>query len=64
MGIVIQKSAEATGNFVGNKIANQVTKIWDLNHRIIQEQLQINMTKEYLKKDIYLQKKDGQLLMI
>ena len=33
-------------------------------HKIIQRKLQIRMTKKYLKKDIYLQKKDRKLLVI
>ena len=36
----------------------------EVHHRIIQRQLQMNMTKKYLKKDIYIHKKDKILLMI
>ena len=35
-----------------------------LHNRIIQKQLQMNMTKKCQKKDLYLQKKDRKLLMI
>ena len=52
---VIQKTTEA------NKIANKTTKV---QNRIIKKQLQIKMIKKYLKKNIYLQKKDRKLLMI
>ena len=34
------------------------------HNKIIQRKLQIRMTKKYLKKDIYLQKKDRKLLVI
>ena len=35
-----------------------------VHHRIIQKQLQMEMIKKYLKKGIYPQKKDKNLLMI
>ena len=54
----IQKRAKATGDLVGNKIADE------LHHRIIQKQLQMSIIKKYLDKDIYLQKKYRKLLMI
>ena len=50
---VIQTTAEATGDLIGNKIANYE----------IQKKLQMSMIKTYLKKDMYLQKKDKKLLM-
>ena len=50
---VIQETAEVTGDFIGNKIANRITK----GSKTLEK-------KEYLKKDIYLQKKDRKLLMI
>ena len=44
------------------KIANKITKVLKIHNKIIQRQLQIKMTKKflnkYLRKDIYLQKKD------
>ena len=52
---VIQKTAEATDDLIGNKIG----KSQEVQCIIIQEQLQTNMIRKYLKKDIYLQKKDG-----
>ena len=36
----------------------------EVDCRIIQKQLQMNIIKTYLKKDIYLHKKDRKLLMI
>ena len=42
----------------------KLQKSQEVHHRIIQKQLQMNMIKEYLKKDIYLLKKDRKLLMI
>ena len=36
----------------------------ELHHRIMQKRLQMGITKKYLKKDTYLQKKDGKLLVI
>ena len=36
----------------------------EVHRRIFQIQLQMSMTKKYLKKDTYLQRKDRKLLMI
>ena len=58
-----KKIAEATDDLTGNKIANKITKSEEVHHRIIQKQLQMNIIKKYLKKDIYLQKKHRKLLM-
>ena len=52
---VIQKIAEANDDLIGNKIG----KSQEVQSIIIQEQLQTNMIRKYLKKDIYFQKKDG-----
>ena len=61
---VIQNTEEATVILIGNKIANkeamEVSKIYN---RIIQRQLQMSMIKKYLKKNMYLQKKDKKLMM-
>ena len=35
---VIRKAAGATGDLIGNKIANETTKVLKANHRIIQKQ--------------------------
>ena len=37
----------------GNKIADEITKISKIRNKIIKKQLQMNMIKKYLKKDIY-----------
>ena len=51
----IQKPAEATGGLIGNTTANRISKV---PKKLQQKQLQMNMIKKYLKKDISLQKKD------
>ena len=61
---VTQETAEATGDLIGNEIANRITKSQKFHRRINQKQLQMNMMKKYLKIDIYLQRKDRKLLMI
>ena len=55
---VIQKAAETTGNFIGNKIADKNAQ------QTNSETVKISIIKKYLKKNIYLQKKDRKLLMI
>ena len=56
-----QKIAEATSNLISNKIADKLQKKCN---RIIKKQLQMNLIKKYQKKDIYLLKKDKNLLII
>ena len=51
----IQKTAEATGYSIGNKIADKITSA-SKNHRM-------KLIMKYLKRDIFLQKKDKRLLM-
>ena len=54
---VIQKTAEATCNLIGNKIVNRITKVQKfrtIHNRIIQKQLQMKIIRKYLKKDIYI----------
>ena len=58
---VIRKTAEATGDFISSKITNRIMKV---SRSLIQKQLQMNMIKKYLKKGMYLQKKDRKLLAI
>ena len=50
-----KKTAEATGDLIGNTIANKVTK---LHNKIIR----MSMIKKCLK-NMYLQKKDKKILM-
>ena len=42
----------------------KITKLQKIQNKIIQRQLQVRMPRKYLKKDIYLQKKDKKLLII
>ena len=46
----------------------KITKLQKIQNKVIQRQLQVRMPrkylKKYLKKDIYLQKKDKKLLII
>ena len=60
---VIQETAEVTGELTGNKIVDKVVKVSKIS-KIIQKQFQMCMIKKYLKKNIYLRKKDRKSLMI
>ena len=60
---VIQKTGEAIGGLIGNKIVDKSIKIIKRDSKVIQKHLQMSMIKKYLKKDIYLQKEDRKLLM-
>ena len=60
---IIQKTAEATDDLISNKIAVQITKLQKIHNKLIQKQLEITMIKKYLKKNMYLYKKDKKLLM-
>ena len=61
---LIQKSAEATVDFIANKIVDAVAKflrLWNdgkIHYEIIQRQLQMRIIKKNIKKDMYLLKKD------
>ena len=57
----IQKTAEATGDLVGNKIADKL-QVHQKN-RIMKKYSQIKLIMKCQKKDIFLQKKDKTLLM-
>ena len=46
------------------KLLTELRKFHKIHNKIIQRQLQMKMIKKYLKKDIYLQKKDKRLLII
>ena len=67
---VIQITAEATGDLIGNKISDkeittvELQKLQIIHNKIIQGQLQVKMIKKYLKKDTYIQKKDKRFLII
>ena len=49
-------------NLTDHKIADRITKISKNSQQVIQKQIQISMIKRYLKKDIYLQKKDKKII--
>ena len=51
----IQKTAEATGDLFGNKIADKIRSA-SKNHKM-------KLIMKYLKRDIFFQKKDKRLLM-
>ena len=53
---VIQKTAEAAGDLIGNEIANKITSISQFQRKYIQQK---KLIMNYQKKDIYLQKKDN-----
>ena len=55
---VIQKTAEATGDFMVIKLLIELKKFQKIHNKMIQR-----MIKKYLKKDVYLQKKDKKSLM-
>ena len=52
----IQKTAEATEDLVGNKIADKIVSISKKKQQVNCTQMQLAM--KYQKKDIYLHKKD------
>ena len=54
----VQKTAAATGDLIGNKIADKITSVSKKSPKELQ-----NDEMEAPKKDIYLQKKDKKLLM-
>ena len=53
----IQKTAEATGDLIGNEIAFRITKVSKIHNKLIQKQLQMIMIKKYLKKVIYISRR-------
>ena len=61
---VNQKTAEATGDLITNKIANKITKDYKNSEQSNSETVTNKKDKEIpKKKDIYLQKKDKKSLM-
>ena len=58
-----QKRVEATGDFIGSKIANKIRGVQRIHNKTIQKQLQMSMINKYLK-NIYFQKKNKKLFMI
>ena len=60
----IQKIAEATGDFNGNKIGNKITGVSKSQQQNNSETVTNEHDKDIPKKDIYLQKIHKKLLMI
>ena len=56
----IQKTAEATGDLIGNKIADKITSV---SKKSLKELQNKEIEEDVPKKDTYLQKKDNNLLM-
>ena len=59
---VVHKSAEATGDLIGNKIADRLQQSLQKNHKM-KKYCQMKLIKKYQKRDIFLQKKNKRLLM-
>ena len=60
---VIQKTAEATGDLIGNKITDKITKVLKSSQQNNSVTKQMSMIKKCLKRDIYLKTKDKKLLI-
>ena len=58
----IQKTAKASRDLIGNKIADKITVKPSKNH-IMKKYSQMKLIMKYRKRDIFLQKKDKTLLM-
>ena len=58
---IVHKSAEATGDLIGDKIADKITSV-SKNHTM-KKYSQLKLIMKYQKRDIFLQKKDNKLLM-
>ena len=54
---IVHKTAEATGDLIGNKITDKITSASK------QSQNEVKLIMKYQKRDIFLQKKDKKLLM-
>ena len=61
----IEKTAEATGDLIGNKICDKITSISKKSAKDLhsKELSQLKLIMKYQKKDIYPPKKDNKLLM-
>ena len=57
--LVIQKTAEATGGFIGKKIADKITKISKQHSHIIKTKLKM---KEKYQRKIYFPRKKKQII--
>ena len=59
----IQKTVAETGDLIGNKIADKITIVSKTPPQNNSKKI-LNLTEKYIEKDIYLQNKNGKLLMI
>ena len=59
----IQKTTEATGDLIGNKIADKITSVWKKSSAKNSIKSHSEDELEVPKKDTYLQKKCNKLLM-
>ena len=62
--IVIQKTAVATGDLIGNKASNWVTKVSRSSTQINSKTISSEHDKKIPQERTYLQKKDRKLLAI
>ena len=60
---VIQKTAEATGDLIGNTIANKIMRVSKNSQQKNSETVTNEHDNEIPKKDMYFQKRDLKLLM-
>ena len=60
---VIQKTAEASGGLIGNKIIKRITKFSKNSQQNNLETIKKQQDKKILKKDTNLQKRDKKVLM-
>ena len=58
------KTTEETGDWIRNKTVNRITKVSRNSPQKNSKTITNEYNKKYLKKDIYLQKKDRKLLII
>ena len=61
---VTQKTSEATGDLILNKIPSKISKVSKTSQQNNSKTDKMSMKKKLLLKDIYLHKKDRKLLMI
>ena len=59
---IVYKSAEETGDLIGNKTADKIMAKPSKNHKM-KKYSQMKLIMKYRKKDIFLLKKDKKLLM-
>ena len=60
---VLQKTAEATDDLIGNKITNKIVKLSKNSQQNNLETVRNENDKKIAKKDMYLQKKGKQFLL-